>query len=443
MVLVILAQQRQEIAVTVTAPPRPPRPSDPLDRDELEALVEALIEEARQRARRRRRIYSAAAAVVALGGAVVFTVFDRAAQSQTASPAPTAQTGAPAVAGRARIAFTRNTGPMSGDAKELYVMNADGSGQKRLARISSYGVPPAWSADGRRLAFVRGHGPNAEIYVVNSDGSGQRRLTRTSGWEVFPVWSPEGRKIAFLRWGDPEHRGLYVINADGSGQRKLADKALFAAPDWSPDGRKIAFVSNRGGPTWCTWQPGCNTEIWVMNADGSGQRNLTRNPAHDSFLPEAITAQHSAWSPDGRKLVFVSDRDGRAGCSWQPGCNTEIWVMNADGSGQRNLTRNPARDDDPAWSPDGRKIAFVSRRDGKPEVYVMNADGSGQRNLTRNPGRDSAPAWSPDGRTIAFHSNRDRNTEIYVMNADGSGQRNLTRYRNHDGSFAWSPAQKK
>ena len=379
---------------------------------------------------------------MALGGVVLITVFDRAAQSQTASPAPAAQTGAPAVAESTRIAFTRNAGPMSGNAKELYVMNADGSGQKRLTRITSFGVPPAWSPDGRRLAFVLGHGPNAEIYVVNIDGSGQRRLTRTSGLEVFPVWSPDGRKIAFLRIGDPEHRGLYVINADGSGQRKLADEASLAAPDWSPDGQKIVFISNRGGPTWCTWQPGCNTEIYVMNADGSGQRNLTRNPAHDSNT-SYWGAAHSAWSPNGGKIAFVSDRDGRAGCIGQPGCNTEIYVMNADGSGQRNLTRNPARDDEPVWSPDGRKIAFVSRRDGKPEVYVMNADGSGQRNLTRNPGRDSAPAWSPDGRTIAFHSNRDRNTEIYVMNADGSGQRNLTRYRNNDVSFAWSPAQKK
>jgi Tol biopolymer transport system component len=428
--------------MSVTAPPRPPRdsgPSDPVDREHVEALVEALIEEARQRARRRRRIYTAVVAVSALVGVVLITVFDRAARSQTASPAPTAQKGAPAVAGSTRIAFTRNTGPMSGDGKELYVMDADGSGQKRLARIPFFGVP-AWSPDGRRLAFVRGRGPNAEIYVVNSDGSGQRRLMRTSGWEFRPVWSPDGRKISFLR-----EEAVQVINADGRRQRKLADEASFAAPDWSPDGRKILFVSDRDGPTGCTWQPGCNTEIYVMNADGSGQRNLTRNPAHDSFLLDiqATFAQHSAWSPNGGKIVFVSNRDGRAGCTWQRGCNTEIYVMNADGSGQRNLTRTLARDDDPVWSPDGRKIAFVSERDGKREVYVMNADGSGPRNLTRNPGRDHAPAWSPDGRTIAFMSERDGNAEIYVMNADGSGQRNLTRYRYNESSFAWSPAQTK
>ena len=134
--------------MTTSAPPRPPSPartapdSKPLEREEIEALVEALIEEARRRARRRRRIYCAAATVVALGAAALFTVFDRAAQSQSVSPAPTAQSGAPAVAGSARIAFTRSTGPMSGDVKELYVMNADGSAQKRLGRITWFGVPP-------------------------------------------------------------------------------------------------------------------------------------------------------------------------------------------------------------------------------------------------------------------------------------------------------------
>ena len=108
--------------------------------------------------------------------------------------------------------------------------------------------------------------------------------------------------------------------------------------------------------------------------------------------PTPLDVQTPAWSPDGRKLAFVSRRDG----------NSEIYVINADGSGQENLTQHPARDSHPSWSRDGRKLAFVSRRDGNSEIYVMNADGSGLRNVTRAPSNDLRPAWSPDGGAIAF-----------------------------------------
>ena len=369
--------------MTVTAPPRPPRQSDPVDRQELEALVEALIEEARQRAQRRRRIYWAAAAVVALVAVVLFTVLERVAQSQTASPALTARLSLPAASPSSKIAFTSQ--PRGG---------------------------PQPRSDG--------------LYVVNADGSGKRRLTPTA-WIATPAWSPDGRKIAFVGHG---LGNVYVMNADGSGQRRLMRNA--AAPSWSPDGRKIAFLGPGG-----LYPGGRDWEIYVMNADGSGERRLTRIAALDGG---------TAWSPDGRKIAFVAERDG----------NFEVDVVSADGSGQQRLTRNGARNFAPAWSPDGQMIAFerrLGRRHyGNPrcskcgrasifEVYVMNADGSGQRRLTQ---RGAQPLWSPDGRRIAFVSERDGNAEVYVMNADGSGQRNLTRSRLGDeGSFAWSPGQKK
>jgi len=163
-----------------------------------------------------------------------------------------------------------------------------------------------------------------------------------------------------------------------------------------------------------------NAEIYVMNADGTDQTNLTNNPAYD-FGP--------AWSPDGSRIAFSSDRDS----------NAEIYVMNADGTGLTNLTNNPAYDFGPAWSPDGSRIAFSSDRDGNDEVYVMNADGSGLARLTNNPTHDGVPDWSPDGTRIAFDSDRDNNAEIYVMNADGTDPRNLTNDPAYDFGPDWSP----
>ena len=149
----------------------------------------------------------------------------------------------------------------------------------------------------------------------------------------------------------------------------------------------------------------------------------TRLTVHDAF------DSGPDWSPDGRRIAFASDRDG----------SFEVYVMNADGSGVTRLTKNDAVDVSPTWSPDGRRIAFSSTRDGSFEIYVMNADGSGVTRLTVNDAYDVYPAWSPDGRHIAFDSDRDGNREIYVMNADGSGVTRLTDHGADDFTPAWSP----
>jgi TolB protein len=427
--------------VTHSAPPRPPRPSDPVDRDELEALVNALIEEARRRARRRRLVFASVAATVALVGVAVFVSFNRAVQSQTQSAQPVARPGLGAAAAESKIAFLSDV-PKARLPKgvrwqgELYVTNADETGMRRLARFASAGIRPTWSPDGRMIAFDRRVGPigapppgngacrvcHGEIFAVNADGGGLRNLTGNAGGN-FPVWSPDGRQIAFSR-DNAFNPYLYVMNADGSGQRRVTQEPIHVwGASWSPDGQRLAFAGGVQGPPFPVFPA-----LYVVNVDGSGQRQLTRDMGQDP-----------AWSPDGQRIAFtkyVPKPPGTKGSRPQP----YLYLMDADGSGQRRLVGISNSDGSFSWSPDGQRIAFVSDRDGNDEVYVVNVDGTGLRNLTRSPTRDGHPVWSPDGRTIGFVSNRGGNRDIYVMNADGSGLRNLTRNLDQKAfGIAWMP----
>ena len=245
-----------------------------------------------------------------------------------------------------------------------------------ITHNSADDLSPAWSPDGRWIAFESDRDGDPEIYVMNADGSDIVQLTNNNKWNQGPAWSPDGRRIAFSSYGS-----IYVMNADGSDVVQLTSyRGIDVDPAWSPDGRRIAFTSDRDG----------DYGIYVMNADGSGVIRFTNN----------YFDGHPAWSPDGRPIAFESNRDG----DW------EIYVMNADGSNVVQITNNGGGH--PAWSPDGRRIAFHSNRDGVTHIYVMNADGSNVVQLTNKGGR--FPAWSPDGRRIAFND-WDGDEDIYVM----------------------------
>ena len=255
---------------------------------------------------------------------------------------------------------------------EVYVMNPDGSG---LANLTNHpaddglGGKPAWSPDASKILFISERDVNRDVYVMDADGGNQVNLTKNPGDDGFPSWSPDGTRIAFSsdRDGDQD---VYVMDRDGGNLIQLTDDdETDFGPAWSPDGTKIVFSSLRDG----------DFDLYMMNADGTGITQLTDTRYFD-FDPD--------WSPDGRRIVW--EARGPAG-----GLEGGIWLMNPDGTDFVRILPNDAPNQLPVWSPDGSEIAFASERDGNAEIYVMNADGEFQRNLTNYPARDFWPAWSP------------------------------------------------
>lgn len=264
-----------------------------------------------------------------------------------------------------RLAFTRRITGQSSFESSIDTSNPDGSGRTQLAApITETPFEPAWSPDGTRIAYAVQQ-QQRDIWVINLDGTGRTNLTNTGSdiVETNPSWSVTG-KIAYERNPNPQ---VWIMNADGSGQAQFSaiTQPQPKGPAWSPDGTKLAFTS--GG------------KIWVINADGSNEHPVTTTPA---------SVSDPAWSPDGSKIVFA----------W----GGAIAVINVDGTNQTFLT-TAASNAEPAWSPDGTKIAF--KRDG---LYTMDANGGNQVRIFANSSSFplpccgalyQSPAWQPVAQT--------------------------------------------
>ena len=318
-----------------------------------------------------------------------------AASLAAATPAAATYPGA-----NGRLAFQRPVG----DQMDLFTIRPDGGDATRVLRSRVIEERPAWSPDGRTLAFARDT-PNGaiEIFTAAADGGGLRRVTHWESVAGTPAWTPDGRIVAFTLKDFPPPAGeddppppseLYAIAPDGTGEVRLTtDATIQTDPDVSPADGTIAFTQ---------WQavegePGVfDLGIGALGAAGGATATLAPfSPRRDAFNPN--------WSPDGRRIVFEVASASPHGSDGPDSRQSDLAVMDADGSGVARLTRTRALESTPVWSPDGRWIAFASdrhvargprERNGADfELYVMRADGTQVRRLTRNRVPDLYPSW--------------------------------------------------
>ena len=335
-----------------------------------------------------------------------------------------------------KIAFASSRDGSTG----IYVMDADGSDPVRIITWIGHYYQPAWSPDGNEIAFASAGG----IFVTNADGTGLPTQLSSLGsrrHSLSPTWSPDGKTIAFaseVRHDSYYHQEIYTVNVTGynSGLKRLTyRRGVDVNPTWSPDGSKLAFVSFFQG----------YSDIYVLTDFQTHLQRLTDNARSDTA---------PSWSPDGTRIAFVSDRGG----------DDEVYIMNADGSEVTQLTDNDYKQAyGPAWSPDGSRIAYQSSDSfdvgGHYDINVINEDGSGNVKLTSyyvvaNTRLNSALSWSPDGKRIAYVSNTNGHYQAYIMNSDGTGQVSLDvegclsyaaaegyspHWSSEDTGIAWSP----
>jgi Tol biopolymer transport system component len=277
--------------------------------------------------------------------------------SAAPAPPPIANGAQPVVSPRGDlIAFLSNRG----GAEDLYVIGADGTGEKQLTHSPDEETGIQWTADGKQIIYSVFKDDSSRIFAIRPDGTHQRELGRVPGRS--PMLAPNGKRVVFMA-GTWTATKLMVSGLDGAKAVQINDGTSIAWNNhWSPDGKRIAFTSRP--------EPGGEVAVFVANADGTGRRQVTH------IAPEEGGAQWPVWSPDGRLLaVQVNSRVTKG--------SAQIWIVDVDSGDARKLGANaPYLDETPSWFPDGMRVAFQSNRAGQMDVWVMNVDGSGKRQVT-------------------------------------------------------------
>ena len=308
------------------------------------------------------------------------------------------------------------------------------------------------------VAALHSATPQAPRTVAPQPGEshfGSIRQVTFGGENAEAYFSRDGKWLTFqsTREGNACDQ-QYVMRSDGTGLKRVSNGRGKTTCGWFlPDGQRLFFASSHAHDSTCPPRPDPSKgyvwgldrfDIYTVNRNGSGLRRLTN---YDVYTAEGVL------SPDGRRMVFTSLKDG----------DLDIYTMNVDGTNVRRLTTTPGYDGGPWWSPDGTKIVYrawhppdsagladyrglLAQRMVRPsrmELWVMNADGSDQRQITNLGGANFGPSWTPDGRRIVFSSNyknpRSRNFELYLVNLDGSGLEQITNHEEFDGFPMFSP----
>jgi TolB protein len=257
-------------------------------------------------------------------------------------------TGEPGFFG-SKIAFTVKSGAKTGPSSAIWAMDFDGQNAYRVSNNSSQNILPAWAPSGGKIAYTSFMRNNPDLYVAPAGGGRPAQLSTQRGMNTGASWSPDGKQIALTlsKDGNPE---IYVINAnDGSIVRRITnDKAIDTSPAWSPDGSQLAFVSDRnGGP-----------QIFVVSASGGAARQVSFNGSYNTT---------PTWSPrPGKHIIAYTTRDGGV---------YDIVALDLDAKSSTRITQNEGSNEEPAFSPNGRAIAFARAGQG---VFITNADGTGK-----------------------------------------------------------------